>query len=90
MTLIFINVHLFEMDSIMSFKAVILIKQSAAKCFSTACPVHAPVLLNIPNSLRKSNKMLGKFSILPLFPNKFNNFNKTIALMEDPQFLTWH
>ena len=34
----------------------------------------APVLLNLLNSLRKGNKMLGKPRILSLFPNSFNKF----------------
>ena len=41
----------------------------------------ALVLLNILNSLPKRNKMLGKPRILSLFPNSFNKFNKTWALM---------
>ena len=31
--------------------------------------------------------MLGKPRILSLFPNSFNKFNKTWALIEDPPFL---
>ena len=43
--------------------------------------IHALVLLNLLNWLRKSNKILGKPHILSLFPNLFNKFNKTWALM---------
>ena len=39
--------------------------------------IHAPVLLNLLNVLRKSNKMLGKPHILSLFPNLLDKFNKT-------------
>ena len=35
------------------------------------------VLLNLLNSLRKNDKMLGKPHISSLFPNSFNEFNKT-------------
>ena len=38
--------------------------------------IHAPVLLNLLNSLPKRDKMLGKPHILSLFPNMFNEFNK--------------
>ena len=38
-----------------------------------------PVLLNLLNELRKSDKMPGKRSILSLFPNKFNRLNNTGA-----------
>ena len=31
--------------------------------------------------------MLGKPHILSLFPNSFNKFNNTLALMEDPLFI---
>ena len=34
--------------------------------------IHAPVLLNLFNLLRKRDKMLGKPHILSLFPNLFN------------------
>ena len=37
----------------------------------------APVLFNLFNLLRKSNKMLGKPCILSFSPNLFNKFNKT-------------
>ena len=39
----------------------------------------AHVLLNLLNSLRKSDKMLGKARILSLFPNLFNKFNNTVV-----------
>ena len=35
------------------------------------------VLLNLSNSLRKSDKMLGMSRILSPFLNSFNKFNKT-------------
>ena len=37
--------------------------------------IRAHVLLNLLYSLRKSDKMLGKPSILLLFPDSFNKFN---------------
>ena len=37
----------------------------------------AHFLLNLLNELRKSNKMRGLPSILLLFRNEFNKFNKT-------------
>ena len=37
--------------------------------------IRALVLLNLLNSLRKRDKMLGKPRILSLFPNWFNKFN---------------
>ena len=40
----------------------------------------AHVLLNLLNKLRKRDKMRG---ILSLFPNSFNKFNNTGALMLD-------
>ena len=43
----------------------------------------APVLLNLLNELRKSDKMRGLPSILSLFHNKFNKFNNTGARMLD-------
>ena len=43
--------------------------------------IRAPVLLNLLNSLRKRDKMLGKPPILSLFPNSFNKFNNAWALM---------
>ena len=43
----------------------------------------AHVLLNLLNELRKSDKWLGLPSILPLFPNGFNEFNNTGARMLD-------
>ena len=43
----------------------------------------AHVLLNLLNSSRKKDKMLGKPRILSLFPNSFNKFNKTRARMLD-------
>ena len=36
----------------------------------------APVLLNLLNSQRKRDKMLGKPCILSIFPNLFNKSNK--------------
>ena len=39
----------------------------------------AYVLLNLLNNLRESDKMRGLPSILSLFHNKFNKFNKTGA-----------
>ena len=41
----------------------------------------AHILLNLLNEFGKSNKMLDKPRILSLFPNSFNKFNKTYALM---------
>ena len=38
--------------------------------------IRALVLLNLLNLLRKSDKMLGKASILSLFPTLFNKTNK--------------
>ena len=43
----------------------------------------AHVLLNLLKELRKSGKMRGLSSILSLFRNKFNKFNKTGARMLD-------
>ena len=43
----------------------------------------AHVLLNLLNSLRKSDKMLGMPRILSLFLNSFNKFNNTGARMLD-------
>ena len=43
----------------------------------------AHVLLNLLNSLRKRDKMLGKPRILSLFRNEFNKFNNTRARMLD-------
>ena len=43
----------------------------------------APVLLNLLNKMRKSDKMRGLSSILSLFRNEFNKFNKTRARMLD-------
>ena len=43
----------------------------------------AHVLLNLLNSLRKRDKMLGKPRILSPFPNSFNKFNNTRAQMLD-------
>ena len=43
----------------------------------------ALVLLNLLNEVRKSDKMRGLPSILSLFRNKFNKFNKTGAQMVD-------
>ena len=48
--------------------------------------IHALVLLNLLNSLRKREKMLGTPCILSLFPNSFNKLNKTWALMQGPLF----
>ena len=44
----------------------------------------AHVLLNFLNELQKRDKMRGLPSILSLFRNKFNKFNKTRAKMLDP------
>ena len=41
------------------------------------------VLLNLLNSLRKSDKMRGLSSILLLFHNEFNKFNNTRACLLD-------
>ena len=49
--------------------------------------IHAPVLLNLSNSLRKNDKMLGKPRILSLFLNSFNKFNKTWALVLYPLYV---
>ena len=46
-------------------------------CGNPEYNIHALVLLNLLNSLRKRDKMLGKPRILSLFPNSFNKFNKT-------------
>ena len=43
----------------------------------------AHVLLSLLNELRKSDKMRGLLSILPLFRNEFNKFNNTVARMLD-------
>ena len=43
--------------------------------------IRAPVLLNLLNSLGKTNKMLNKASHLIVFPNSFNKFNNPGALM---------
>ena len=43
----------------------------------------AHVLLNLLNELGKRDKMRGLPSILSLFPNEFNKFNKTRARMLD-------
>ena len=43
--------------------------------------IRAPVLLNLLNLLQKSDKMHGKPRFLYIFPNLFNKFNKTWALM---------
>ena len=39
--------------------------------------IHAPVLLNLLNLLRKRDKMLDKPRILCFFRKLFNKFNKT-------------
>ena len=39
--------------------------------------MNAHVLLNLLNKLGKRDKMLGKPSILSLFPNVFNKLNNT-------------
>ena len=44
----------------------------------------AHVLLNLSNLLQESDKMLGKPRILSLFPNSFNKFNNTGALIFGP------
>ena len=51
--------------------------------------IRAHVLLYLLNVLRKSTKMLVKPPILALFPNSFNKFNKTWALMYDPLYAGW-
>ena len=43
----------------------------------------AHVLLNLFNELKKRDKMQGLLSILSLFRNEFNRFNKTRARMLD-------
>ena len=43
----------------------------------------AHVLLNLLNELRKRDKMRGLLSMLSLFRNEFNKFNKTGARMLD-------
>ena len=43
--------------------------------------IRAPVLLSLLNSQGKTDKMLGKASHLIFFPNSFNKFNNTWALM---------
>ena len=43
--------------------------------------IRAPVLLNLLNSLGKTDEMLGKSSRLIFSPNLFNKFNNTWALM---------
>ena len=43
----------------------------------------AHVILNLLNELGKNDKMRGFPSILSLFRNKFNKFNKTRAQMLD-------
>ena len=43
----------------------------------------AHVLMNLLKKLRKSDKMQGFSSILPLFPKEFNKFNNTRARMLD-------
>ena len=52
----------------------------------------AHVLLNLLNKLGKRHKMWGLPSILSLFPNQFNKFNKTRARMLDsmPLRLLWN
>ena len=47
----------------------------------------ALVLLNLFNSLRKSDEMLGKYRILSFYLNPLNKFNKTRALMLDPLYM---
>ena len=43
----------------------------------------AHILLNLLNELGKRDKMQGLPSILSLFPNEFNKFNKTLARLLD-------
>ena len=43
--------------------------------------IHALVLLSLLNSLQKRDKMLDKPRNLSLFPNLFDKYNKTWALM---------
>ena len=45
--------------------------------------MRAHILLNLFNKLRKRDEMRGLPSILSLFPNEFNKFNKTRAQMLD-------
>ena len=47
----------------------------------------APVLFNLLNELRNRDKMRGLPSILSLFSNEFNEFNKTGELMLDSIYL---
>ena len=51
--------------------------------------IRAPVLLNLLNSLRKRDKMLGKPCILCLLPNLFNEFNNTFLCTHIRSFITW-
>ena len=43
--------------------------------------IRAPVLLDLLNTLGKTDKMLDKASHLIFFPNSFNKFNNAWALM---------
>ena len=51
--------------------------------FHRGSNMSAHVLLNLSNELRKRDKMRGMPSILTLFRNKFNRFNKTRVRMLD-------
>ena len=52
--------------------------QSNLKCHMLIeSNIHALVLLNLLNLLRKRDKMFGKPHILSLYLNLFNKFNKT-------------
>ena len=52
-------------------------------CLNRGSYVSAHVLLNLLNELGKRDKMRGLPSILSLFPNSFNKFNKIRARMLD-------
>ena len=47
-----------------------------------------PILLNLLNSLRKTDKMLGKPRILSLYRNLFIKFNKPWVLLSDTLFIS--
>ena len=51
-------------------------------CDKLECNILAPTLLSLSNLLPKSDKTLDKPHILSLFPNSFNKFNKTGALVQ--------
>ena len=56
-----------------------LSKPHILSLFSNLFRIRALVLLNLLNSLRKRNKMLGKPCILSLFPYSYDNFNKAVG-----------